>query len=143
MPAPIDPARLAAFRASRDWSQDDLATASGLSTRTVQRLESGEPASLDTLRALAAAFAVHPNQLRQYRQPPGFRWGLLGGLAGAVAGPGLAFAALASSGADGQTLGVFAGLWGAGLGGLCAVAGLMLNCDRKRFRTGHSAPLAN
>ena len=99
MPAPIDLARLAAFRTSRDWSQDDLAAASGLSTRTVQRLEFGEPASLDTLRALAAAFNVHPNQLRQYQQPPGFKWGLLCGLAGALAGPGLAFAALASSGA--------------------------------------------
>jgi len=40
----------------RGWSQEQLAEISGLSTRTVQRVEEGAPSSLDTRRALAVAF---------------------------------------------------------------------------------------
>lgn len=45
-----------AFREARQWSQEQLAEISGLSTRTVQRVEEGQTSSLDTRRALAAAF---------------------------------------------------------------------------------------
>lgn len=44
------------FREIRQWSQEQLAAISGLSTRTVQRVEEGQPSSLDTHRALARAF---------------------------------------------------------------------------------------
>lgn len=44
------------FRDTRDWSQEQLAEISGLSARTVQRVEEGVPSSLDTRRALAVAF---------------------------------------------------------------------------------------
>jgi transcriptional regulator with XRE-family HTH domain len=46
------------FRESRRWSQEQLAAISGLNVRTVQRVEQGLPASLDTRRALARAFAL-------------------------------------------------------------------------------------
>lgn len=45
-----------AFREARQWSQEQLAEISGLSTRTVQRVEEGQTSSLDTRRALAGAF---------------------------------------------------------------------------------------
>ena len=45
-----------AFREVRLWSQEQLAEISGLSTRTVQRVEEGQTSSLDTRRALAGAF---------------------------------------------------------------------------------------
>lgn len=45
-----------AFREMRGWSQEQLAEISGLSARTVQRVEEGAPSSLDTRRALAVAF---------------------------------------------------------------------------------------
>jgi len=45
-----------AFREVRLWSQEQLAEISGLSTRTVQRVEEGKTSSLDTRRALAGAF---------------------------------------------------------------------------------------
>ena len=42
----------------RQWSQETLADLSGLSVRTVQRVERGEPSGLDTRRALARAFGL-------------------------------------------------------------------------------------
>ena len=44
------------FREVRQWSQEQLAEISGLSVRTIQRVEQSQPASLDTRRALARAF---------------------------------------------------------------------------------------
>ena len=44
------------FREMRQWPQEQLAEISGLSGRTVQRTENGEPSSVDTRRALARAF---------------------------------------------------------------------------------------
>ncbi|MCW0348550.1 helix-turn-helix domain-containing protein [Pantoea ananatis] len=45
------------YRLARAWSQEQLAEMAGLSTRTVQRIENGDPPSLETLSALAAVFA--------------------------------------------------------------------------------------
>lgn len=58
MTEPFDGSRLKALRLERAWSQEQLAAVSGLSARTVQRLEQGGKASLETLRALAAAFQL-------------------------------------------------------------------------------------
>jgi transcriptional regulator with XRE-family HTH domain len=51
------------FRKKANWSQEDLATASGLSLRTIQRVETDGSAALETRRALAAAFGVQPKDL--------------------------------------------------------------------------------
>lgn len=45
-------------RLARAWSQEQLAELSGLSVRTVQRIENGDQPSLETLSALAAVFEV-------------------------------------------------------------------------------------
>jgi transcriptional regulator with XRE-family HTH domain len=45
-------------RISKKWSQEQLAAISGLSARTIQRVEQGESAGLDTRRALARAFGL-------------------------------------------------------------------------------------
>lgn len=56
----LTPAELAVclrlFRETRQWSQEQLAAISGLNVRTIQRVEQGLSASLDTRRALASAF---------------------------------------------------------------------------------------
>lgn len=56
----MTPAELAVFirmlREMRQWSQEQLAEISGLNVRTVQRVEQGLSASIDTRRALAGAF---------------------------------------------------------------------------------------
>ncbi|WP_299159077.1 helix-turn-helix transcriptional regulator [uncultured Tenacibaculum sp.] len=44
------------MRLARHWSQEQLATMSGLSIRTIQRIENGENAGLESLKALAAVF---------------------------------------------------------------------------------------
>ncbi len=51
------------LRLERGWSQDQLAHISGLNIRTIQRLESGQPAGLESQNALASAFGVPRNQL--------------------------------------------------------------------------------
>jgi transcriptional regulator with XRE-family HTH domain len=45
-------------RLKRGWSQQQLADASGLSVRTIQRIEAGQPASTETLKSIAAVFEV-------------------------------------------------------------------------------------
>lgn len=59
----IDPAAVRALRERRAWSQEQLAEVAGLSVRTVQRVETGGGASLDTRMALAAALEVTPAEL--------------------------------------------------------------------------------
>lgn len=53
------------IRLERGWSQEHLAQVSGLSLRTIQRIESGRKAGLDSLNALAAAFGTDLATLRQ------------------------------------------------------------------------------
>lgn len=47
------------LRLSRAWSQEQLAELSSLSVRTIQRIENGGQASLETLSAIAAAFDLN------------------------------------------------------------------------------------
>lgn len=51
------------LRLQRGWSQQHLAEISGLSARTIQRIEAGHPASLESLKSLAAVFEVDLNEL--------------------------------------------------------------------------------
>ena len=46
------------YRLKLGWSQQQLADASGLSVRTIQRIEAGYPASTESLKSLAAVFEV-------------------------------------------------------------------------------------
>lgn len=46
------------FRLQRGWSQQQLAELSGLSTRTIQRIENGQGASTESLKSLASVFEV-------------------------------------------------------------------------------------
>jgi transcriptional regulator with XRE-family HTH domain len=59
---PLDDKEVADFvRIQRDangWTQDTLAELSGLNVRTIQRVEDGQPSTLDTRRALARAFEL-------------------------------------------------------------------------------------
>lgn len=61
--------RIRQLRLEKGWSQEQLATIAGLSTRTIQRIENGEQASLDTLTAIAAALGLQVNDLSQPAQP--------------------------------------------------------------------------
>ncbi|AGO54624.1 putative DNA-binding protein [Serratia plymuthica 4Rx13] len=61
--------RIRQLRLEKGWSQEQLATIAGLSTRTVQRIENGEQASLDTLTAIAAALGLLVSDLSQAAPP--------------------------------------------------------------------------
>lgn len=52
------------LRLQRGWSQQQLADLSGLSVRTVQRIEGGQNATFESLKALAAVFEVDFQALR-------------------------------------------------------------------------------
>ena len=47
------------MRLERHWSQDQLAEMSGLSIRTIQRIENGENAGLESLKSLASVFETN------------------------------------------------------------------------------------
>jgi transcriptional regulator with XRE-family HTH domain len=47
------------MRLERHWSQDQLAEMSGLSIRTIQRIENGENAGLESLKSLGAVFEIN------------------------------------------------------------------------------------
>jgi transcriptional regulator with XRE-family HTH domain len=59
-PRTLTPEELAAvvrlFRETRGWSQEQLGEIARVAARTVQRVEDGQPSSLETRRALAGAF---------------------------------------------------------------------------------------
>jgi transcriptional regulator with XRE-family HTH domain len=53
------------LRLQRGWSQEQLAELSGLSVRTVQRIERGNAASVESLKALGAVFEIDFSQLKE------------------------------------------------------------------------------
>lgn len=53
-----DAAKIKRWREERHWSQEHLADLAGIGLRTLQRIENGDPASPDSLKALAAAYNV-------------------------------------------------------------------------------------
>ena len=52
------------LRLERGWSQEQLADISGISRRTIQRIENGANAGLDSQNALAAAFELSLSDLQ-------------------------------------------------------------------------------
>jgi DNA-binding XRE family transcriptional regulator len=88
--------KLRKLREARCWSQAHLADAARVNVRTVQRIESGEPCSFETILSLAGALGVDVSEF-----DPGTRRGILAGrphlqLAAAALclGPGAIFVAV-------------------------------------------------
>ncbi|HIP94768.1 MAG TPA: helix-turn-helix domain-containing protein [Leucothrix sp.] len=53
------------LRLQRGWSQEQLSQMSGISTRTIQRIERGQKASAESLKSLAAVFETNFTELQQ------------------------------------------------------------------------------
>lgn len=51
------------LRLSRHWSQEQLAESSGLSTRTIQRIEKGHKVDIGSIKLLADTFGLEINDL--------------------------------------------------------------------------------
>jgi transcriptional regulator with XRE-family HTH domain len=63
-------------RLEKGWSQEQLARYSGLSTRTIQRSESGQKVGLESLKCLAAVFnmstttLMEEQKIKEYKTEP-------------------------------------------------------------------------
>ncbi len=53
------------IRISKGWSQEQLAQFSGLSVRTIQRIERGHNAGLESLKCIAAVFEIDVSNLQK------------------------------------------------------------------------------
>ncbi|WP_293809505.1 2TM domain-containing protein [uncultured Bosea sp.] len=53
------------LRLQRGWSQEQLAHLSGLSVRTIQRIENGQAPSVESLKSLASVFEMDFSELRE------------------------------------------------------------------------------
>ena len=65
----VNPNFIVGLRKQRSWSQDELAGASGLNLRTIQRIERTGVASLQSRKALASAFDLEPAELDSKEEP--------------------------------------------------------------------------
>ena len=52
------------LRLQRGWSQEHLSQVSGISVRTIQRIERGQKAGLESLKSLAAVFEIDITSLQ-------------------------------------------------------------------------------
>ena len=70
----LSQARLKQYRANKGWTQELLATATGLSVRTIQRIESEGNASAESVLALSSALEVLPSALQPDAQVIEAHW---------------------------------------------------------------------
>ncbi|MEG3174379.1 helix-turn-helix domain-containing protein [Sphingomonas sp. ZB1N12] len=58
------------LRLQRGWSQEQLAELSGLSARTIQRMESGSASSPESLKAIGSIFEIDWSKLKDSEMIP-------------------------------------------------------------------------
>ncbi|MGI9289115.1 MAG: helix-turn-helix domain-containing protein [Pseudomonadales bacterium] len=121
------------LRVNKNWSQEDLAEASGISSRTIQRIENSAEASLETRRALANAFGIDAAdlELKPSTQRAGAVRGAKWGIGGATIGYSGAFAgvthALLTGSITATNAGITLGVLGAATGVICFAIGYYFN----------------
>ena len=117
-------------RKDRTWSQDHLASVSGLSLRTIQRIEKEGKCSLDSKKALASVFEIDGSELdlvdnskQIMSMETGKRYGLLGaGIGMFCSYSAITFSVINDSMLIGEA-GVYYGAIGAVTGITCGLIG--------------------
>ena len=117
------------LRNQRAWSQDQLSLISGISHRTIQRIESSGTCSLESLRALAVAFEIETSvleidptaQANMQRQNKEIIYAYSGVSLGLLGAYGGVTAALLSGGMSYYQAGIYFGAIGALMGGTCLI----------------------
>lgn len=73
----VNAALVKRLRLEKDWSQEELAIAAGLSARTIQRIESDGAGSVNSLKSIASALEVNTHNLEAKPRTHlvGARWG--------------------------------------------------------------------
>ncbi len=139
----IDGQKVRALRERNSWSQEHLASASGLSVRTIQRVEAEGTSLPETRLALAAALSVPAHALmsgeasRCSAEPAvafGRKWGWIGwglGVACALMGIGFGYLTGASLEDTFRSLGIV----GAMAGISAAIIGMLSEWAKRRTRT--------
>lgn len=119
------------LRLQKSWTQEQLASAAGLSLRTVQRAEKDGACSLETTQALAAVFEVSPADLKvdssqaefHKQQRRGRNYGMIGNTLGVLC----AYAGIGYSFVQGSLSANDAGLWFGSIGLLGGLNCLFIN----------------
>ena len=131
----IDRDLIKRLRGERSWSQDHLASVSGLSLRTVQRIENEGSCSLESKKALASAFGIKANNLdintAAINTLAGINRGRNFGFIGATFGFVCSYIGITMSFTLGQITSSQAGLYYGGVsafcGIFCAIIGILSN----------------
>ena len=121
----VDKKRVRKLRNQRAWSQDHLASASGLSLRTIQRIENDGSCSLESKKALAAVFNIKPSdfdiQADAIRNLAASKRGRMFGFVGVTAGLVCAYIGIILSMMSGQITSVEAGQYYGAVGAFCGI----------------------
>jgi len=125
----IDTKTLREKRSQRHWSQSDLSEASGLSLRTVQRMETEGRCSIDSIQAIAAAFDLSVDEFLISHQNIGIKRGVTMGFIGVAVGSLAAITSvllgIQSEAGAFSNAGISFGIIGAIAGLSCAFIGAM------------------
>ncbi|MEM8981433.1 MAG: helix-turn-helix transcriptional regulator [Pseudomonadota bacterium] len=121
----IDATLIKKLRQQRTWSQDELAIAAGLSTRTVQRIEADGAGATSSIKALAAALEINLHNLERTPRTEaiGVRWGFGGVGIGVIASVTGIVADYVHGGGSAQEAGISLGVVGFIAGLSCALIG--------------------
>ena len=120
-------------RNERGWTQEELAIAADLGLRTIQRMEAGGEASLNSIKSVASALEIESGSLEDKSAPRriGLMFGVLSGFAGVMIGSASAFTAvigeLTRGSATSYEAGIAFGVIGLAAGLSCAFIGWMSN----------------
>ena len=133
----VDTDLIKQLRQQRAWSQEELAVATGLSLRTVQRIESEGSASLESQKAIAGAFNIESSQLEDRRASLAQASNAnarqaRNGMAGAIAGGLAAYAAITYSLVGGGPSSGEAGVYYAGIAAFTGACCALIDCAAKR-----------
>ena len=134
----IDSQKIRTLREQRAWSQDELATVSGLSHRTIQRIEASGSCSPDSQKAIASAFGVTPAELgidhaattESTARRRGMKYGVLGALGGFIAAYAGISHALFTNQMSAGNAGLYYGIVAAFTGVCLALIGVLSNRNK-------------
>lgn len=136
----IDTNLIKKLRAERAWSQEQLSSVSGLSLRTVQRIENEGRCSQESKKALASAFEVKAFDLDidqvSINSIAANNRGRKFGFAGAFIGLLGAYTGITMSLISGSISFSNAGLYYGGVGAFCGICCAVIGILSNKYRTG-------
>ena len=141
----IDKNRVRKFRNQHTWSQDHLASVSGLSLRTIQRIENDGSCSLESKKALAEVFNIKPcdleMQIDALQNLAASKRGRIFGFAGVIGGLVCAYIVITLTLISGQINSADAGFYYGAVGAFCGICCGIIGVVSNRYYTAISTQL--